>query len=516
MPTHRALSSLFAAVALSSGCGNPPIATAPSESASASAAPVPPPVASAAPMLPTAAAGVAGGETFKPVPLPDLHIPGYAFPEPEATIVGWTEKNDQKAITKHAWGIWASLTAPSGEKFEGQELHVFETWLTPQDLLTSKTALEAATTKRRPRPLGQLHQIEHTRRLLKAAGAHGEATVTGFVKYDPTAAAHIVDDHLFSATYLKSLAGKQPSVPTFPTTSVSIKPVFQTLGSGAAFGGGTSVKVGGRYFQNPQWPGSPDPAKPFGPGDWKQCIWIDVQDLSDGPGTGKVDTTCAADGSSRKPETTYGLGRFIQFQLDAVEAAEINAANKAAFTKSPEGNAYVEVAKGDYSVLLAMHVTSRETTRWTWQTYWWTQNPEDPGLPSSKTIAAARPAELKGAARSYAHCSAYSMETPPQPNTGGKNAGESVYCFNPWLEAGFDKSILPLSKDGIYKKKPVKNDVGSQTNCMSCHAFANFSPEAVSDSSKFYTGDRYVDLDDPTFKGTVKVDFLWSIPSNAK
>jgi len=30
-----------------------------------------------------------------------------------------------------------------------------------------------------------------------------------------------------------------------------------------------------------------------------------------------------------------------------------------------------------------------------------------------------------------------------------------------------------------------------------------------------YAGDRYTDLNDPAFNGTLKVDFLWSIPGNA-
>ena len=30
-----------------------------------------------------------------------------------------------------------------------------------------------------------------------------------------------------------------------------------------------------------------------------------------------------------------------------------------------------------------------------------------------------------------------------------------------------------------------------------------------------YTADRYIDLTGPQFKGTLKVDFLWSIPDNA-
>ena len=109
----------------------------------------------------------------------------------------------------------------------------------------------------------------------------------------------------------------------------------------------------------------------------------------------------------------------------------------------------------------------------------------------------------------------YSMVSPPQPYVGGSNTGESVYTYNPWLEAGFTPAILPDSKPGVYNGQPVSNNFGVQTNCMSCHGHANYNPNNISTAPN-YTGDQYVDLDDPRFVGTLKVDFLWSLPGNAK
>src|SRR4029079_5321056 len=95
--------------------------------------------------LPGGGAGTAAGKAetapaaaFKPVPLPDPKIPGFKFPEDEATIIGWTQKNDQKAINHRGWGIWTARHMPSGQTFNGQELSVFETWLTPADILTAQ------------------------------------------------------------------------------------------------------------------------------------------------------------------------------------------------------------------------------------------------------------------------------------------------------------------------------------------------------------------------------------------
>jgi hypothetical protein len=50
---------------------------------------------------------------------------------------------------------------------------------------------------------------------------------------------------------------------------------------------------------------------------------------------------------------------------------------------------------------------------------------------------------------------------------------------------------------------------------MSCHGAANYNPKNLS-TAPDYSGDRYISLTDPRFDGTLKVDFLWSIPGNAK
>jgi hypothetical protein len=456
------------------------------------------------------AQGDARAQSIQPVPFPDPGIPGFQFPTPENVIIGWTKTNNQSAINKHAWGIWTGLTMETDQVYTGQRLRVFETWLTPQDILSG------GQTTLTPRPLEIPRQLTHS-----GAPTRGEETILGFVKYDPTAAAHIEKNNLFSKTKLNSLlASGAKKIPDFPHTAISLKPVFQAIAQGDL--------VDGRYYQMAAWPGppgSPPPpgyAVPFSSDVWNQCIWIDIQ--NQGQGNGAVDKVCNPDGSSRTPQNTYNVNSFIHFRLDATEAELLNAqliaqwiqsAGTAAKKGQPLPPPPNLLKKGDYSVLQAMHVTTREITRWTWQTFWWTPNPDQPNFPSSDRIARERPSQLKGAARNYAHAPAYSMVNPPQPNTGGTNTGNSVYAYNPWLEAGFDPSVLPDSEPGMYDGRPVPNNVGVQTNCMSCHAQANYTPLSLPNPPN-YTGDRYIDLDSPQFRGTLQVDFLWSIPNNAK
>jgi hypothetical protein len=456
--------------------------------------------------VPGAPPGPATDPGFKPVPLPDPKIPGFVFPEKETAIVEWTEKNDQHAISKHGWGIWTALTSPSGEKFDGTDLLVFETWYTPQDLLNSQLTNQKTLEKllRDPLPLRGLRQLRIPNKANGIPGTHGGNTVTGFVKFDPTGAQFIVDQNLFSKAALSTLvtSGKT-DIPNFPISAISLKPVFQPLDQ--------SKLVGGRYYMLPAWPGPPAQPQSFPSSEWKQCIWVDIQDAGPGKGTGKVDTVCKSDGSSRSDDTTYGLGRFIYFQLSATQAQTVNAVREAIHAI----NAPIAV-KGNYAILLGMHVTSREITRWTWQTFWWSPNPDEPPLPSSKAIAADRPAQLTGAPRNYSMAIGYSMKNPPQPNSGGMNVGDSVYVYNPWLEAGFGPDDLPASEPGTSNGKAVLNNVGVQTNCMSCHDQASYSSTTPDLGSSLYTGNQYIDLKGPQFKNNLRTDFSWSIPDSAR
>jgi hypothetical protein len=454
---------------------------------------------------------------FQPVPLPDPKIPGYRFPEAENTIVGWTVDNNQKAMNLHAWGIWTALTQLSDQTFDNQKLRVFETWYDPSDLISPGGAAAAALQPRArlPRRLETPRQFEHggAQSLLAAPGTHGAQTVLASVKYDPSGSEHILSNNLFSKTQLTTLlASHKASVPDFPATAISLKPVYRPMPA--------SQLADGRYFQLTSWPGPPplkqsngmwrSVAFPETISTWGQCVWIDIQDAGRRRGT-TVDRTCAKNGSSRTDANTYGLDEFIHFRLSQADAELANASAKA-LQPAPAA-----VATGDYAVLVAMHVTSREITRWTWQTFWWTYDPDHPAAPSSAAIAASRPPQLAGAARNYAHCVAYDEVSPPQPSSGGSNSGESLYCYNPYLEAGFNPFVLPDSQPGMTKWNgqlvKTANDVGVETNCMSCHEQAHF-PNGGSPPK--YTGDRYIDLNGAAFQGVLKVDFLWSLADRAR
>ncbi|MBS1903710.1 MAG: hypothetical protein JSS75_08415 [Bacteroidetes bacterium] len=437
---------------------------------------------------------------IKPVPLPDPGIPNFHFPEPEATIDQWINSNDMPKEYLHSWGIWTALNANSGQKYNGEDLRVFETWLTPDDMAAAinakqqkaPIALEAV-----PRNRGTLkdpNQSLHARHMHKLKLGQEipqpvQNRILGFVKYDPTAAQFTIDNTLLDSTTLQSMinAGKT-DIPDFPNTAITTKPVFNIITK-------STLDSNGGYYKLPVWSGPNDTSIGYPSSAWPGSVWVDPK--NQGQGHGGVDT-----GQGRSPQNTYNLDEFVHFKLDKKSASYIKASYG------------IDANEGDYAILVAMHVTSREIKRWTWQTFWWAPNADAPPAPSSKAIADARPSQLTGAPRHYAMAVAYTFIDPNQPYTNGNNIGTSIYTFNPYLEAGFDTSVFYEKAIVMTKGKPIVNDVGVHTNCMSCHALANFNPGNLVPTGPGYMADTYIDMDGKRFKGVLKLDFLWSIQGN--
>ena len=455
----------------------------------------------------------AGAGAVTAVPLPDPQVPGFHFPESEATVVTWVRQLNSSAadsadafrnINLHGWGLWTALTMETSQVDVGERLRVFETWYTPQEIdgqpkaagLASANAIAAAP--RRRAPMRNFVQFEHgleprDRELLAQTG--GSETVFGYVKFDPTAADHVMKQKLLSTSVLNQLMmGGAQQIPVFPATALTLKSAFQIITA--------KTLVNGRYYRLNVWSGPPATPQAWAPYMWPGVVWIDVR--GGGSGSGQIDTEASTDGGLRTDQTTYPVSSMINHRISPLEAAQFN--------QFQPGS---DVKAGDYAVLVAMHVAGREIARWTWQTFWWTPTPGDPQLPSSQAIAALRPDQLTGAARNYAMSLAYDMTTPGQPNVGGQNAGTAIYVYNPYLEARFNTGNLPDSLPGDDPNgQPAANNVGVTCNCMSCHIRANYNPNNLATAPR-YSGARYTDLNDPQFAGTLQVDLLWSLPEIA-
>src|SRR3954470_7927962 len=324
--------------------------------------------------------------SISPEPLPDPKIPGFAFPESEATLTRWiTEMNRAEspttaadafeAIHRHGWGLWTALTAETAQSIDGQRLRVFEPWLTPDEIDAPATqAMVTAAVSDRPTaprraPLRLLNLVPNRAEVRDTIDAIEPETpapavsdrVLGFVKFDPTAAAHIAQQQLLHLDALNALLdGGAQQVPAFPATSLAVKPQFQIIRA--------KDLVAGRYYALKAWPGPPSTPRMWGPSQWPGAVWIDV--LGGGSGRGAVDPFGLPDGSTRTDDTTYPINSLLYYRLSNADATELNASKPG-----------TDAAAGDFAILVAMHVSGREISRWTWQTFWWTPSPTDPGAP---------------------------------------------------------------------------------------------------------------------------------------
>lgn len=449
--------------------------------------------------------------SFAAVPMPRVLSSGNRFPTPAYQINNWikkskTDKNleTQRDIIMHGWDIWEALTEFTDEADNGQNLRRFETWFTPQDIIDAynQRGSDADFT------LDDLVRT-HTG-ILEKPSQHGHINpsndlttsdpgVVGFVKYDPSAAKHIYNNNLYYTEQLKKYLAKDTigKIPDFPTSGVVIKPVFWGLDS--------SIMVNGNeVYPVPAWPGDGgDPNRSFGHEKWNNDIYISTTNQSN-PAT-----------------NTYNINDFIHFQLDNQQISDIIFQN----------GKKTSLKAGDYAVLLGMHVTTREITRWTWQTFWWSQNPKNPNSPSNRQIASLKPRfkRTDPAVSHYAMATAYHMVDPAKPERASPGASgdyHSVYAYNPYLEAGFDKSVFCNGNavvQAAYPNDPKVqwvgdqlNQWGMQTNCMSCHGQAAYVPneDFLCDTKIRYLTDQYFSMAAPYFNNTVTLDFTWSIQGN--
>lgn len=454
--------------------------------------------------------------SITPKELPVI-VPGFHFPEDSTVIYGWMNDKrfpnnyDSASVYKHAWGIWAGLTAQTGEVFNGDSLRTFETWLgisDIQDLIVAGNTKGGCAgtepkTKRamleRPKQFGHGPNAVLKHALLRKKNIDTIDVNPGFwvtVSYDPNAACYATSNSILKQSVLAKYAVNNGigNIPAFPTKSITIKPTYLV---------GSSTDS---LIQVPAWSGPKDTA--YGSNLWPTVVYADVKNRQP---AGKIVTPAAPTDTdpAHIAAATCNLKDFINFKVDKQMAAYMNQQDS---TQGLSGNGGRAVA-GQIAILVAMHVTTKEITNWTWQSFYWTPTPAHPLAPSSDLAASVRPAEIRGAAANYALVTAYAMVIPNQPLSGGTNTGVMpIYGYNPYLESGFDTSFNNGNLVFPQKLNP-KFYFGDQTNCMTCHTLA--TPTSLMTvngvTNDMYSTVQYISNTDPYFINKVRLDFAWSI-----
>ena len=447
-----------------------------------------------------------GDSVITPVALPAV-VPGFHFPEDSNNIYKWLTPYDSASVYSHAWGVWAGLTAFSGEVFQGDSLLVYQTWLGIGEIQTivanGGASAKKLFTKRSRTQLTFPNQTKHAISLNKLSfaslkGSGNIDTSAGFdfgtnfwvaVAYDPNAADHVINNSLLKQSVLNSYQkdGAIGNIPPFPNNAITTKPVYY---------------VGHKkdsLIRIAAWPGPPNEPRGFAPPKaWQSYVYADVSNQQT-PGKQLVPVTTDNPTPSQIAAATCNLNDFIHYSIDSAAAAYFNQQQNAVQNDTAKA--------GDIALLVAMHVTTKEISNWTWQTFYWSPNPGTPMSPSSNLAASLRPSQLNGAASHYALSTAYAMVIPNQPIYGGTDQGASpMIGYNPYLEAGFTPKTF-IRYLNTFKPLFV---YGIQTNCMSCHALA--TPQSVDKAGNpTYSTDQYINMGSPFFKGKVQLDFAWSI-----
>jgi hypothetical protein len=411
-----------------------------------------------------------------PVPLPQ----GPDFPVAQAAVEAWVAASDQTAERAHAWALWALLNQDSGQTSGGKALPIWETWLTTQDVFHPTGVLGFAGHHNGPR---DIHLFETPRQFKHGPpGLTFDSTENNGIKVQSKLSPEAVDfvttkqpgpgpagstysytSHngllKLNANWPAGTPAQDRAIKDFPIRGVELKPVVMV------------VKASGISIQH-LWQGpaqSTNPANPVN-ATWTTCVLIDP--AAHGPlrPATPAEVTAAAVPPTSSCRTYFfgGLDLFYWFKLTAAEA-----------------QAFPGAAAGDYAVLVAMHVNTKEIPFWTWQTFWWQPGADAPnGFPGTK---AGQPASLPAPFNNYATCANYDQTTRPGGST-------MQVCFNPYLE----------TSRGI--------PAGITSNCMSCHGTARIDsgprplyPSNYTAPIAFFTDSRY-------FTSTsTHTDFSWAV-----
>ncbi len=435
-----------------------------------------------------------------------------SYPSSYPTIQGWINAGNMTQIRRHGWDIWASITAPTP-----YSMPTWQTWFSGHELFEMD-----GTTRLNARSKRGLLRIQVTRgfnHLPRARQADGIPVDTfervfAFNRFSYSTARYITMNRLNQAQTLKDtndaftkrgtpLASRAILVSRDSTDSMSfvLKPVFQFIS-------------GSEVTAVPYWAGdssavTTDSANPIA-STWNRAVAVDP--------SGKYKA-----GDSVYLPVNNAAARWLKVvPLSAFYWVKVTKEDSANFTSFGAVNgdliglandtslqAVLNAARpGNIGLLMAMHVTGKEIPNWTWQSFWWAYNPNDP------QFGADRPKSIPAPWNHYNMTVAYFMTQNNRP----------YIAFNPYLETSLAGKIPAAGPTG-----DSISWTGVTSNCMSCHRRAAIAYVDGQFVLPPYGPAMFVNAGDPqiftqpldTSKTgrprypVLKTDFLWSVAIRA-
>jgi hypothetical protein len=88
----------------------------------------------------------ASAQTITPEP---IRLPASEFPLDNNRLAQMIAADDRAAMRRHAWTLWAGVTADSTQSYDGQVLPIWETWLSDREAFAGAARTSAAGRHRR-------------------------------------------------------------------------------------------------------------------------------------------------------------------------------------------------------------------------------------------------------------------------------------------------------------------------------------------------------------------------------
>lgn len=406
--------------------------------------------------------------------------------EAEAVFTRWFEERQDELIDAHGFRILASITKPSGQYFEFDEdtlerrivdepgegrlpIPRFDTWYGEKEVFD----VPGAT----PPPSGVLPLHPP---------AQGGSEVTTFNKYN-LAFHDYVHEHAYNdpdtlielnAKFDRErtpLAERRTEDP--PLSGIVLKPTYW------------AVKRG-QVSALPYWKGPADTiagtVNPHIPTDrtWTQIVL--VNDTGEQvPLTEREITVYAKSGPETIKVAPLKAVTVDDFYAIPLSQADIDWVQGPGNVFQWGGISPKDLEPGDYALLVGMHVTTVEWSKWTWQTIWWAPD-----------ATAARAAGLPDPWSNYDMRTAYYFDDAD---------GSPRIAFNPHLET-------PIN--GPTFMNPT--DRGAASNCMSCHHAAAFptvsgDPNPANMLEGSYVATGAVSGEEQWMEGRTKTNFMWGM-----
>lgn len=397
-----------------------------------------------------------------------VNAPATSAPAGDRDLEAVRRVGDLRFERRHAWSIVASLASSASYRSKA----TFESWYGEGEVFAANGVnMPPKGIRGFSRPVATTGSADPD-----ASQSAGAPALT-YTLYNEAAYNHIRRNHLYDSAQLERLRvnGAADSatlsdrtVPSFPRDSIVVKTIWWPV----APQGVTALPV---------WDPETNPPRREGNGylTWARIVVVDPSEGSRADAASQVEFAGRLFANARR----ISLGEFYHISVDDRMAEDM--------MRDPETKKAAVIAlgrpmrAGDYLILVAGNLATREISDWIWVAFWWHDRPE------RGAFAADRPDVLQDEWRNYLLQVAFDSETPAAGD-GGPHV-----CFNPWLEARF---------------RDAGQGGGAVSNCMTCHRRASYPPigylpvtRGVSNSAS-----------DPAFAaGRLRTSFLWSLAIHA-